>query len=82
MPTHFLEASEAPENRSNLVKKTVHSLLKVILTFNISNLKKKGAFGSRIYVQITWYAQFFPLSELTCMIFSKNHFYSALVEKF
>ena len=39
-----------------------HSVLRVILTFNISNLKKNFGFDSRSCVQITWYAQFFPLT--------------------
>ena len=49
-------------------------MLKGILTFNISNIKKKGGFGSRIYVRITWYAQFYPLTALISMIFSKKTF--------
>ena len=39
-----------------------HSVLKVILTFNISNIKKEGGFDSKIFVGIMWYTQFFPLS--------------------
>ena len=58
-----------------------HSVLKVILTFNISNIKKEGGFDSRIYEQITWYIQFFPLSALKCMIFSKTNSFSSKVRK-
>ena len=39
-----------------------HSVLRVVLTFNISNIKKEGGFDSRIFVGIMWYTQFFPLS--------------------
>ena len=58
-----------------------YSVLRIVFTFNNSNTKKEGGFDSRIYVQITWYVQFFPLSALTCMIFSKSHFISMKVRK-
>ena len=41
---------------------TKHSVLRVVLTFNISNIKKEGGFDSKIFVGIMWYTQFFPLS--------------------
>ena len=46
------------------------SVLRLVLTFNISNLKKDNGFYTRIYVQITWYAQFFPLTALTKSLLS------------
>ena len=45
-------------------------MLRVVLTSNISNLKKDRGFDSIIYVKITWYAQFFPLSALTKSLLS------------
>ena len=40
----------------------LHRLLRIVLTFNISNMRKEGGFDSIIYVGITWYTQFFPVS--------------------
>ena len=37
-----------------------HSVLRGVLTFNISNMKKVQVFDTRIHVRIMWYIWFFP----------------------
>ena len=39
-------------------------MLRVVLTFKISNIRKDRGFDSRIYIQIIWYTYNFPLSAL------------------
>ena len=40
----------------------VHTVLRMVFTFNISNIKKEGGFNIMNCVQIMWCIQFLPLS--------------------